>query len=90
MQPSPQIHLSAAHGGADICQIAKNCRTSVEMIEKDYASHFKASLDAAAINVRKPRKGKPLQNQGKRGFLRRMTHRPKSPLPRPALPPITE
>ncbi|MGD9656457.1 MAG: tyrosine-type recombinase/integrase [Methylocystis sp.] len=41
--------------GADIYQIAKNCRTSVEMIEKYYASHIKTSLDAAAINVRKPR-----------------------------------
>jgi hypothetical protein len=42
--------------GADIYQIAKNCRTSVEMIEKYYATHIKSSLDAAAINVRKPRK----------------------------------
>jgi integrase len=40
--------------GADIYQIAKNCRTSVEMIEKFYASHIKNTLDAAAINVRKP------------------------------------
>lgn len=39
--------------GADIYQIAKNCRTSVEMIEKYYASHIASSLDAAAINVRK-------------------------------------
>ena len=39
--------------GADIYQIAKNCRTSVEMIEKYYASHIKNMLDAAAINVRK-------------------------------------
>jgi integrase len=39
--------------GADIYQIAKNCRTSVEMIEKFYASHIKNMLDAAAINVRK-------------------------------------
>jgi integrase len=44
--------------GADIYQIAKNCRTSVEMIEKYYASHIKTSLDAAAINIRRPRKGK--------------------------------
>ena len=44
--------------GADIYQIAKNCRTSVEMIEKHYAVHLKNSLDAAAINVRKPRKPK--------------------------------
>ena len=41
--------------GADIYQIAKNCRTSVEMIETYYASHIKNTLDAAAINVRRPR-----------------------------------
>lgn len=34
--------------GADIYQIAKNCRTSVEMIEKYYAAHIKTNLDAAA------------------------------------------
>ena len=47
--------------GADIYQIAKNCRTSVEMIEKYYASHIKDMLDASAINVkkRKPRKTAP-------------------------------
>lgn len=39
--------------GADIYQIAKNCRTSVEMIEKFYASHIKDMIDAEAINVRK-------------------------------------
>lgn len=41
--------------GADIYQIAKNCRTSVEMIEKFYATHIKTHLDAAAINVRRAR-----------------------------------
>jgi integrase len=41
--------------GADIYQIAKNCRTSVEMIEKFYATHIKTALDAAAINVRRER-----------------------------------
>jgi integrase len=41
--------------GADIYQIAKNCRTSVEMIEKYYASHIKTNLDAAAINVMRPK-----------------------------------
>ncbi len=41
--------------GADIYQLAKNCRTSVEMIEKYYASHLKNMLDAALINVRKTR-----------------------------------
>lgn len=48
-------------GGADIYQVAKNCRTSVEMIEKYYASHIKNVLDASAINVRKP---KPAKRRG--------------------------
>jgi len=39
--------------GADIYQIAKNCRTSVEMIEKHYAAHLANQIDAAAVNVRK-------------------------------------
>ena len=39
-----------------LLQVAKNCRTSVEMIEKFYAIHLKNMLDAAAINVRKARK----------------------------------
>lgn len=39
--------------GADIYQVAKNCRTSVEMIENFYAVHLKNTLDASAINVRK-------------------------------------
>jgi len=42
--------------GADIYQIAKNCRTSVEMIETYYASHIKNMLDASQINVRKPKR----------------------------------
>jgi hypothetical protein len=41
--------------GADIYQIAKNCRTSVEMIEKFYAAHIKNTLDAASINIRRPK-----------------------------------
>jgi len=41
--------------GADIYQIAKNCRTSVEMIEKYYAVHIRTALDIAAINVRRER-----------------------------------
>lgn len=39
--------------GADIYQVAKNCRTSVEMIEKYYGRHLKNNIDAAAVNVRK-------------------------------------
>ncbi len=45
--------------GADIYQIAKNCRTSVEMIEKHYAVHLKNTLDAKAINVRRRAKLAP-------------------------------
>jgi integrase len=41
--------------GADIYQVAKNCRTSVEMIEKHYAAHLKNTIDAAAINVMRPK-----------------------------------
>ena len=66
--------------GADIYQIAKNCRTSVEMIEKYYASHLKNTLDASRINVRK---AKPLAaSKGKR--LGRSAGEP--PRRRPARP----
>jgi integrase len=53
--------------GADIYQVAKNCRTSVEMIEKHYAIHLKNTLDAAAINVvrKKTAKGRPKATVGK-------------------------
>jgi hypothetical protein len=49
--------------GADIYQVAKNCRTSVEMIEKHYAVHLKTSIDASAVNVRKPKLRKPKAGQ---------------------------
>jgi len=42
--------------GADIYQIARNCRTSVEMIEKHYAVHLKNVIDASAINVRRSKR----------------------------------
>ncbi|MDY7522855.1 site-specific integrase [Sphingomonas sp. 10B4] len=45
--------------GADIYQVAKNCRTSVEMIEKFYGRHLKNNIDASAVNVRKA-KPKPI------------------------------
>jgi hypothetical protein len=41
--------------GADVYQIAKNCRTSVKMIEDLYASHIKNMVDASVINVRRPK-----------------------------------
>lgn len=51
--------------GADIYQVAKNCRTSAEMIETFYASHIKDRLDAAAINVRKAKPGARAAREGK-------------------------
>ena len=54
--------------GADIYQIAKNCRTSVEMIEKFYAAHIKTALDTSAINPmrERPRSAKEMQKTGTR------------------------
>lgn len=42
--------------GADIYALAKNCRTSVEIIQKHYASHLKSLIDTAAINTMRPKK----------------------------------
>lgn len=44
--------------GADIYQVAKNCRTSVEMIQKFYAAHLKDELNASVINARRKRETK--------------------------------
>lgn len=44
--------------GADIYQVAKNCRTSVEMIEKFYGRHLKNNIDASAVNVRRAKPSK--------------------------------
>ena len=54
--------------GADIYQIAKNCRTSVEMIEKFYAAHIATTLDASAINVRRPKKSSKQPNAEEAGL----------------------
>ncbi|WP_421729371.1 site-specific integrase [Brevundimonas sp.] len=40
--------------GADVYQIANNCRTSVQMIEQFYAAHIKDRIDAASINMQRP------------------------------------
>ena len=42
--------------GADVYQLAKNCRTSVEMIQKHYAVHIMGAIDTAAVNAKKPRR----------------------------------
>ncbi len=52
--------------GANIHQIANNCRTSVQMIEEHYASHIKDRLDAAAINVQRPKAARRKAKTGQR------------------------
>src|SRR5262249_19368194 len=68
--------------GADIYQIAKNCRTSVEMIEKHYAAHIKNVLDAAAINVRRPKDSARARssNRVERSAANRSTSKRRSPV----------
>jgi hypothetical protein len=41
--------------GANIHQVANNCRTSVQMIEEFYAAHIRDRLDASSINVLRSR-----------------------------------
>jgi hypothetical protein len=48
---------------ADIYQIAKNCRTSVEMIQKHYAAHIKNVLNAAQINTRRAKPKTPAKKK---------------------------
>ncbi|PWR17944.1 site-specific integrase [Zavarzinia aquatilis] len=43
--------------GADVYAVARNCRTSVEMIQKYYAAHIKNMISAAAVNVRRAKLG---------------------------------
>jgi integrase len=50
--------------GADVYQIAKNCRTSVQMIEEFYASHIKNMVDASIVNVRRPKTRAVAKNVG--------------------------
>jgi integrase len=44
---------------ADIYEVAKNCRTSVEMIEKFYASHIRTFIRTEGVNRRGPKKKSP-------------------------------
>jgi integrase len=49
--------------GAGVYQIAKNCRTSVKMIEDFYASHIKSMVDASVVNVRRPKPNKAVRRK---------------------------
>ncbi|MBZ5564574.1 MAG: phage integrase SAM-like domain-containing protein [Acidobacteriia bacterium] len=65
--------------GADIYQIAKNCRTSVEMIEKYYAARIKTNLDAAAINIMRPKPKHISKNQSRTQTRTQNRPRPSTP-----------
>jgi hypothetical protein len=56
--------------GANIYQIAKNCRTNVGMIEKYYGVHIKNSLNAAAINVVRSGKDEMAEEGGMSAMFR--------------------
>jgi integrase len=62
--------------GADIYQVAKNCRTSVEMIEKHYAAHIKNTIDASAINVMRSKAIRTAERQMKNGTQAEGTAQP--------------
>jgi hypothetical protein len=49
--------------GADIYQVAKNCRTSVEMIEEHYAAHIANTINASAVNVMRPKAVRAAERQ---------------------------
>lgn len=49
--------------GADIYQVAKNCRTSVEMIEEHYAAHIANTINASAVNVIRPKAARAAERQ---------------------------
>ncbi len=67
--------------GADIYQVAKNCRTSVEMIEKHYAAHIKNTIDASAINVMRSKAIKAVEKQARSGAQQVEPGRAKSSRP---------
>lgn len=51
--------------GANVWQVAKNCRTSVEMIEKYYASHIANSIDAESLNIIKKKSSRKRVEEAK-------------------------
>lgn len=65
--------------GADIYYIAKNCRTSVEMIENHYAVHLKHTLDTTFINVRRKRRASLTDDGDEFGAPARSKPRKKAP-----------
>ena len=52
--------------GAEVYQIAKNCRASVKMIEEFYTSHIRNTVDASIINVRRKGSRAPSDTPAKR------------------------
>jgi integrase len=67
---------------ADIYQVAKNCHTSVEMIQKYYASHLETDIDAGAVNVLRNKKYQfedDEENRSRPGSKAKPTAKPTSP-----------
>ena len=54
--------------GANIHQIANNCRTSVQMIEQFYAAHIKDRLDTASINIQRPKAARSASRRNTRSY----------------------
>ena len=59
--------------GADIYQIAKNCRTGVEMIEKFYASHIKTTSPITSASRGRARPRRRVRNRSWRQLMRYRT-----------------
>ena len=51
--------------GADVYQIANNCRTSVEMIQNFYAAHIKDRIDTRSINMERPEPARPAKKRAR-------------------------
>lgn len=66
--------------GADIYQIANNCRTSVQMIEQFYAAHIKDRLDVRAINVQRPKAARNAAKASRRSPPSRMEQDAAAPI----------
>lgn len=66
--------------GADIYQIANNCRTSVQMIEQFYAAHIKDRLDVRSINVQRPKAARKAAKGSRRAAPSKMEQDAAAPI----------
>lgn len=66
--------------GADIYQIANNCRTSVQMIEQFYAAHIKDRLDVRSINIQRPKAARKAAKGSRRATPSKMEQDAAAPI----------